>query len=126
MTLINMTDKDRIYHYAKNNTPSNFYILDAKQNTNSYYLDCDDTNSKCARDIMEYDVEHFGHIKQYLDDLLNNGRVGFDAPDLLAKIVAATTIKNMPKETLQNTSAQKEAYESISQNNAPPVFIYEF
>lgn len=130
MNLIDMTDRDKIFYYATNYTPINFRIMDSKQNMDSYYIDSDDNSSTSICDIMEYNIEHFGHIKQYLNDLFGNGKVGFKDIDLLTKIIAATTIKNMPSkvstDSSKNETVQKESYESVAADDSPPVFVYEF
>ena len=87
---------------------------------------------------MEYHIEHFGQLKKYLSEMWGN--TDLKDPTILATIVSATAFKNMPKTTEvrspnENNSGlynkpvnniKKETYESVNDDNAPPVFVYEF
>jgi hypothetical protein len=128
MNWINMSDRDKLYNYAKEYMPTDFLILKPKHNTDSYYIDCEDNNGFCDLAIMEYDIEQFIHLKKRLVDMWNNA--GFKDPVFLATIVSATALKNMPDKTeteaLRGKSVEKKAYESVNAQDMPPVFIYEF
>ena len=128
MDWINMSDRDKLYHYAKDFKPTSSRIIKLNDNVESYYIDCEDGGNIHDLAIMEYDVEHLVQFKKCLIDMWNH--VGFKEANLLATIVAATALKNMPpkvdNDTLHSKSVEKESYESVNTQDTPPVFVYEF
>jgi hypothetical protein len=131
MNWIDMSDKDKLFNYAKEFAPDKLRILVPCED-NSYYHDCED-DKICKKPIMEYSIERFDIFKETLMDVWD--AAGFKNLDLLASIVSAITLKNMPlpksKELqdkankLQNGTI-KESYERVSLDDAPPIFVYEF
>ena len=135
MNWIDMTDREKLYNFAKNFVPAESRVFSSKNNANSYYSDYGDESNTNDLDIMEYSVEHYGQLKKHLVDMWDNA--GFKEPELLATIVSATAMKNMPKkvepDTLQEKHSdlheepiKKEDYENVNTDDGPPVFVYEF
>jgi hypothetical protein len=121
MNWIDMSDVDKLFNYAKEFKPDKFRIFVPNENADSYYHDCENSCN-----IMEYNIERFDTLKKTLLDMWDNA--GFKNPELLATMVSAMTLKNMPvkKEPKQQEKAKKESYESVNADDAPSVFVYEF
>jgi len=131
MSLIDMSDRDKLFNYAKEFTPIKFRVFNSDENADSYYHDCgkrDDINDLA---IMEYNVERFDILKNYLLDMWS--KAGLKNPELLATMISAMVLKNMPikkepgvreKSDGLHDGMKKESCESV--NDAPPVFVYEF
>ena len=131
MNWIDMSDKDKLFTYAKEFTPDKFYIFCNNENAGSYFCECDDSIYEPA--IMEYDVERFDVLKKCLREMWDKAR--FKNPELLATMVSAMTLKNMPTNTKQKiktksddlcNSVKPEFYENVNAGVAPPSFEYEF
>ena len=126
-----MTDQEKLFHYAKTFSPDNFHIFTCENHMNSYFYNCED-NDINDYDIMEYNIEHYSHLKKYLTNMWS--KTGFKNPDLLSTIVSATAMKNIPAKIesnlldkdLEGKPIRKEAHEHINANDAPPAFVYEF
>ena len=128
MNWIDMTDREKLFNYAKEFAPANFRILNPCNNADSYYFNCGDTDNIFDVAIMEYNVENYVAFKKCLMDMWD--KKGFRDADMLATIVSATVLKNMPVSTkddpLRDESTKKETYETVNTGDSPPEFIYEF
>ena len=137
MSWIDMDDRDKLNNYAKRFVPVRFRIMGkSNNNTGSYYIDCEDEGSLNDFAMMEYEIEQYYRFKSRLVDMWNDA--DFKDADLLATIVAATTLKNMPKKPAQNvlrerednslqaSLVKKESFEKVSNDSTPSTFVYEF
>ena len=130
MNWIDMTDRDKLFNYAKEFAPRSFRILNQCDNADSYYFDCADADNNNIFDvaIMKYDVDSFIGFKKCLVDMWD--KKGFKDVNMLATIVSATALKNMPVKTEDDPSrdepAKKETYETVSAGDSPTDFVYEF
>jgi len=134
MNWIDMSDRDKLFSFAKKFRPLKFRIF-ISNDADSYYFDCADDGGINARAIMEYDIDSFLHLKDSLKTLWENE--GCQEPELLATIVSATALKNKPKQEKEmatkeisgdslDTPVAKAAHESVNLDDAPPVYVYEF
>ena len=131
MNWIDMTDQEKLIHYAKTFPPTDFRVFTCDNNAGSYFFEYQGNNANNC-DIIEYNIEHYDHFKKSLTDMWS--KTGFNNPDLLTTIVAAVTMKNMPQysesdlshKNTSNIAIIKEATERVSMNDSPPVFVYEF
>ena len=93
MSLIDMSDRDKLFNYAKEFTLGKSRVFNSDENADSYYHDCGKSDDIHDLAIMEYNVERFDILKNYLLDMWR--RAGLKNPELLATMISAMALKNM-------------------------------
>ena len=121
MNLIDLNDNEKLFSYAKTYAPDVSRVLVTSDEV-SYYTNCETGANVNDVTMMEYDIEQFNSLKLNLAEMWK--QTGLQEVDLLTNIISSVAIKNMPEKIV--SSANKESYESISEDDAPTTYIYEF
>ena len=123
MNWIDLSERDKLFNYAKKYS-KNTQIFDFKSSiTDSYYTDSKDEKVTAVPPVIEYTPNDFGEFKKSLLEMWEKS--DFEDIDLLATIVSVASFKNFPQ-TGGNDIVQDKSQRPISKNDSPPEFVYEF
>ena len=91
MSLIDMSDKEKLFYYASNYTPESFRVFETKKETDSYYRICENDGIHDAA-IMEFDIECYDALKEQLMRMWSDA--GYENTELLATMISSIIMKN--------------------------------
>jgi hypothetical protein len=91
MSLIELTDKERILFYANKVFDKETNIFLKKPESGSYYVNHDETKEYCS-DIMEYDIDSITEFREILEKIWTDDK--YCSAKLLINICMAAAYKN--------------------------------